>query len=99
MARDLEAYTLGEEPSPFEMMRAPIIEDWMTEVRRVGKEFKLVVKGRARRHPDYDDGDQICTAAICWFDRHSRFARATHRLYVLGEQAGDEIGIDGLDTE
>lgn len=98
LARDIEAYGLGEEPSAFEMMRAPVIESWTTEVRRVGKEFKLVVRGQARRHPDYQDGEDICTAAIHWFDRHARFAQATHRLYVLGEQAGGEVPIDGIDA-
>lgn len=96
LARYLEAYGLGEEPSPFEMARAPIIENWTTEIRRIGKEFKLVVKGRSKKHPDYDDGEDICTAAIHWFDRKARFARSAHRLYMLGEQAGDEIPIDGL---
>ena len=78
------------------MARAPVIEQWSTEVRRVGKEFKLVVKGRSRKHPDYQDGEVICTAAIHWFDRKGRFARSTHRLYVLGEKAGEEIPVDGV---
>ncbi|OSJ32565.1 hypothetical protein BSZ19_18620 [Bradyrhizobium japonicum] len=99
LARDLEAYTLGEEPSAFEQLRAPVIEDWRTEVRRVGKEFKLVVKGHAKKHPDYDDGEDICTAAVFWFDRKERFVRTAHRLYMLAEQAGDEIPVDGIATE
>ncbi|MHC2844917.1 hypothetical protein [Bradyrhizobium diazoefficiens] len=94
---DLESYTLGEEPSAFEQSRAPVIEQWRTEVRRLGKEFKLVVRGQAKRHPDYDDGEDICTAAIHWFDRKGRFARSMHRLYMLGEPAGDEIPIDGVE--
>lgn len=97
LARDLEAYGLGEEPSAFEQLRAPTIENWTTQVRRVGKEFKLVVMGQSRKHPDYDDGEDICTAAIHWFDRKARFARSAHRLYMLGEQAGDEIPVDGVD--
>lgn len=98
LARDLESYALGEEPSAFEQLRAPTIENWSTEIRRVGKEFKLVVKGQARKHPDYDDGEDICTAAIHWFDRKARFARSAHRLYMLAEQAGEEIPIDGIDA-
>ena len=98
LARDIEAYGLGETPSPFEQLRAPTIENWTTQVRRIGKEFKLVVMGQARKHPDYQDGDHICTAAVHWFDRHERFIRTAHRIYVLGEQAGD-IPLDGIDTE
>lgn len=98
LARDLEAYALGETPSPFEQLRAPTIENWTTQVRRVGKEFKLVVMGQAKRHPDYQDGDDICTAAVHWFDRKGRFIRTAHRIYVLGEQAGEEIPIDGIDA-
>lgn len=97
LARDIESYTLGEVPSPFEMLRAPIIMDWATEVRRVGKEFKLVVLGQAKRHPDYDDGEVFCTAAAFWFDRKARFLRTAHRIYALGDQAGDEIPLDGVD--
>lgn len=99
LARDLESYTLGETPSAFEQLRAPTIENWSTAVRPVGKEFKLVIKGQTKRHPDYTDGEDICTAAVMWFDRKGRFARTAHRLYVLGEQAGDEIPIDGIVTE
>lgn len=93
LARDIEAYTFGETPSPFEMLRAPTIEQWRTEVRRVGKQFKLVVKGEARKHPDYQDGEEIRTAAVLWFDRKERFCRTAQRLYVLGEQFGEEIGV------
>lgn len=99
LARDLEAYGLGEVPSAFEMLRAPTIEHWSTEVRAMGKEFKLVIKGQARKHPDYQDGEDICTAAVHWFDRKARFARTAHRVYALGEQRGDEIPVDGIDTE
>ncbi|MGY2938521.1 hypothetical protein ACVWZ6_008123 [Bradyrhizobium sp. GM6.1] len=61
LARDIESYVLGEVPSPFELHRAPVIQEWSTEVRRVAKEFKLVVTGQAKRHPGYADGDLICT--------------------------------------
>lgn len=97
LERDLEAYALGETPSAFEQLRAPVIENWSTEVRRVGKNFKLVVKGQARKHPDYDDGEDICTAAIYWCDRKGRFVRSAHRLYMLGQHEGEEIPIDGVD--
>lgn len=98
LARDIEAYTLGETPSAFEQLRAPTIEAWWTEVRPVGKEFKLVIRGQSKRHPDYDDGEDICTAAVHWFDRKELFAQTAHRLYILGQQRGDEIPIDGIET-
>lgn len=98
LARDIESYTLGEVPSPFEMSRAPVIEDWGTDVRRVGKEFKLVVSGRARKHPDYDDGEAFYTAAVVWFDRKCQFVRTAQRVYALGEPAGDEIPLDVIET-
>ncbi|PSO13793.1 hypothetical protein [Bradyrhizobium sp. MOS003] len=99
LARDIEAYTLGEVPSAFEQLRAPTIEAWWTEIRPIGKEYKLVVRGEPRKHPDYQDGDDICTAAVFWFDRKERFVRTAHRIYMLGEQRGDEIGIDEIDSE
>lgn len=97
LARDIESYVLGEVPSPFELHRAPVIQEWSTEVRRVAKEFKLVVTGQAKRHPGYADGDLICTPAVFWFDRKARFVRTAQRLYKLGEPTGDEIPVDGVD--
>lgn len=97
LVRDIECYTCGEQPSPLLMLRAPRIENWSTEIRPIGKEFKLVVKGQAKGHPDYDDGEYICTAAVLWFDRKSRFVRTARCVYQLGEQAGEEIPIDGVD--
>ena len=87
LLRDLESYACGEIPSALELLRAPLIEDWSTEVRRVGKEFKLVVQGLAKRHPEYDDGEMMGTPAVIWFDRHGRFVRCPMRLYALGHAA------------
>jgi hypothetical protein len=97
LLRDLADYTTGREPSPLLMLRAPVIEDWSTEVRSVGKEFKLVVTGRAKGHPEYADGDMIASAAVLWFDRKLRWIRTAQRVYRLGEHAGDEIPVDGVD--
>ncbi|MCS3893448.1 hypothetical protein M2171_002581 [Bradyrhizobium japonicum USDA 38] len=97
LLRDIESYALGETPSAFEMLRAPKIENWSTQVLRVGKEFKLVARGQVHRHPEHHDGEDISTVAALWFDRHGRFVRTYHRLYALGEPAGDEIPINAVD--
>jgi hypothetical protein len=86
--RDMEAYTAGETPSAMDLLRAPIIDDWTTEVHRVGKEFKLVVKGISRQHPHYPEGEAIFTQALAWFDRKGKFVRTAIRLYALGTPAG-----------
>jgi hypothetical protein len=96
LLNDIHEYSCGEVPSPLQMLMVPVIGEWTTEVRRIGKEFKLIVRGQVRRHPDYDDGDAICTEAVVWFDRKSRWIRTRHRLYALGEPAGEEIGVDGV---
>jgi hypothetical protein len=97
LLRDIESYTCGETPSAMDMLRAPVIDEWICEVRRRGKEFVMVVKGVVKRHPEYTDGDMITTPAVQWFDRKGKFVRTALRLYALGEPAGEEIPIDGVD--
>ena len=87
LAQDIEAYTCGEVPSPLDMLRASSLENWRTEVQHRGNEFVLVVYGDVHKHPDIDDGQNIQTPAIMWFDRKNRFVRTTNRLYALGKQA------------
>lgn len=98
LVRDVEAYTCGEIPSAIAMLRAPRLEDWETNVRRVGKEFKLVLYGVVRGHPNHGDGGWVCTSALVWLDRKMRWARSHSRLYVLGPPGGGEIPIDGIET-
>lgn len=98
LLRDLECYTRGEQPSPLLLLGAPVIEDWSTEVRPLGKEFKMVVTGRAEGHPEYADGDMISTAAVVWFDRKCRWCRTVNRVYRLGEHAGDPVPLGGVDA-
>jgi hypothetical protein len=98
LLRDIEAYTCGLTPSAVSLLRAPTIQNWTTEIRRIGKEFKMVVAGQVIRHPEFLDGEQIYTSAVQWFDRKCRFVRTFNRIYALGEQLGDEISIDGVDV-
>jgi hypothetical protein len=95
LLQDIEAYTCGEVPSPLAMMRAAKMENWVTTVRRRGKEFVFVVKGDVYRHPEIEDGRPISTSAISWFDRHARFCRTNSRVYALGEPAGGDMTVEG----
>jgi hypothetical protein len=94
LLRDIECYTCGEPPSALLMLRAPIIENWSTEVRRRGKEFIMVVRGENMRHPEFQDGSPISTSAIMWFDRKCKFVRTTTRVYALGEPEEREIPVE-----
>jgi hypothetical protein len=94
LLRDIESYTCGEAPSALDTLRAPLIDGWSTEVRRRGKEFVLIVKGSALRHPDFRDGEPIATPAVLWLDRKGRFCRTTQQIYALGEPAEDVGGGD-----
>ena len=98
LLRDVEAYTRGETPSALAMFRATRLEDWEVSVRRHGKEFVLVLYGVVRGHPDHGDGGWVSTSALVWLDRKLRFARSRSRLYVLGQPAGGEIPLDGIDA-
>ncbi|WP_339037510.1 DUF6634 family protein [Bradyrhizobium symbiodeficiens] len=98
LGRDIEAYTCGQVPTPLDLMRAPRLEDWEVSIRRIGKEFKLVLYGVVRDHPYHVDGGWVCTSAVAWFDRKMRWARSHSRLYALGQPAGTQIPIEGVDT-
>ncbi|TYL84327.1 hypothetical protein [Bradyrhizobium cytisi] len=67
-------------------------------MKAIGKEFVLKVRGHVKGHPDpaFQDGDKISTTAVFWFDRKSRWIRTAQRVYLLGEQAGDDIPLDGV---
>ncbi|CUT11488.1 hypothetical protein BF49_2568 [Bradyrhizobium sp.] len=99
LARDIESYACGEEPSPLELMRAPRLDEWSVLVRPRGKEFVLIVEGVVTRHPEFNDGDIGRSGAVTWFDRHRRWIRTPRRLWVLGKHAGEEIPIDGIVTD
>ena len=99
IARDIESYSCGEEPSAFELMRAPRIDEWTALVRPRGKEYVLIVEGIVTGHPEINDGDIGRSGALVWFDRHHRWARSHRRLWVLGQPAGGEIPIDGIETD
>ena len=98
LLNDIENYTCGEVPSPLEVLVAPMIDNWTSKVRRRGQEFICVVKGDVKRHPDFADGAPITTGAVLWFDRKGRFVRTGARVFNLGEQAGQEIPIEGIDV-
>lgn len=98
LARDVQDYTCGRSPSPLVLLRAPRIEFWETEVRPIGKEFKLVVRGRAWGHREIEDGEEFLSAAVMWFDRKGRFFRTANSTYALGEPNGDPIPVDGIDA-
>jgi len=82
--KDIEAYLSGEVPSPLDMQRAAKLDNWVTSVRRRGKEFVMVLCGDVSRHPQIEDGGNIHTSAVLWLDRHARFCRTVRRVYALG---------------
>ena len=90
---DIQVYECGQIPSSIEMDEAAKLENWSTAVRRDGDEFLLVVRGDVYGHPEIDDGQNIRTSAIVWFDRKCRFVRTRNRLYQLGKPA-DKEGFD-----
>ncbi|CUT14514.1 hypothetical protein BF49_5594 [Bradyrhizobium sp.] len=99
LARDIESYACGEEPSEMEILRAARIDEWTALVRQRGKEFILIVEGIVTGHPEINDSAIGRSGAIVWFDRHHRWARSHRRLWVLGHHAGEEIPLDGIVTD
>jgi hypothetical protein len=91
---DIQVYQCGQIPSSIEMEESAKLENWSTADRRHGDEFVLVGLGDVAGHPEIDDGQHTQTSAIVWFDRKRRFVRTTNRMYVLGQPASDNEGID-----
>lgn len=75
LRNDIASYTCGHVPSALTLLRAPMIENWSTSVRRRGMASVLVVSGDVYRRAGFDDGEQIHTSAVAWFDRKRRFVR------------------------
>jgi hypothetical protein len=96
LLRDMADYSCGRSPSP--SVRVPKIEFWETEVRMVGKDYKLVIRGRVWGHREIEDGEEFCSAAVMWLDRNGRFFRTAGNIYALGEPNGDPIPLDGADV-
>jgi hypothetical protein len=53
---------------------------------------------RCRRHPKHPPGKQIETREVVWIDRQWSWARTASRVYELGDPAGREIPIGGIDV-
>ena len=98
LAADIESYLCGEVPSPLDMTRAVRVERWYPLICHRGKEFVMVIIGDVYQHPDNDDGMNVQSPAVQWFDRNERFFRTTGRLYALGRKIGHAIpGTSGDD--
>src|SRR3954449_7373869 len=94
LERDVESYTCGETPSKMEMHRAPRLENWSVQIKRIGESFALALNGNVYGHSQHAEGSRICTSAVAWFDRHGRFCRTRNRVYALGKSARGDIPIE-----
>ena len=91
-------FTCGEEPSPLLMLRGRSSKTGRRRCARRGKEFILVVSGQVRGHHGIPDGEHITAGADVWFDRRGRWVRTHTRLFALGEPAGEEIPLEGIES-
>ena len=103
LQREFESYLKGEKPSPLELARAPLLQNWRAAVMH----FKhgadplrmiLVLVGSVTGHPQHADSRTIRTSQLIWLDRDRKWARTWNRVYRLGERASDEIdtGSEGV---
>jgi len=96
LRREFESYLKGETPSPLELERAPLLQNWCTAVMHFthGEDplhMILVLVGSVVGHPQHADNRTIRTSQLIWLDRNREWARTWNRVYRLGERAGDEI--------
>jgi hypothetical protein len=95
LKRDFGSYLKGEEPSPLELDRAPVLENWRAifvhAARGVDpKDILLVLVGSVAGHPQHADGTRIHTSQLIWLDRNRKWARSWNRVYRLGARGNDE---------
>jgi hypothetical protein len=95
LQRVFEAYLDGETPSPLDLARAPLLENWRVAIVQIKDADPLrllpVLVGSVTGHPQHGDTRTIRTSQLIWLDRNRRWARTWNRVYRLGERAGDEI--------
>ena len=96
LQRAFESYLKGETPSPLDLARAPLLENWrmaIVHVKRDADRLRLlpVLVGSVVGHPQHGDAGKIRTSQLIWLDRNRRWARTWNRVYRLGERADDEI--------
>jgi len=99
LRNDFESYLRSEHPPLSEMERAPLLEEWIPAISRApsGGAYRLTLVGRPVGHPLQPDGKQMETDEVVWLDRMGRWARTKSKLWRLGNPAGSEIPIDGMD--
>lgn len=95
---DIESYLSGKQPSPEQLAAGPRLDDWVVKIRRgPGGEFEMTLQGRVTGHRRMLDGTEATTTPVIWLDRKHKWARTLNTLYALGEPAGEEIPLDGVD--
>jgi hypothetical protein len=95
LQRAFESYLKGETPSPLELERAPLLEDWRVVIAHTQNDaapfqFLAVLTGSVTGHPLLGDTRTIRTSQLVWLDPNRQWARTFNRVYRLGKRAGDE---------
>lgn len=99
LQNDMAAYMRGEQPPAEQLTAAPRFSGWVATITRgPSGEYEMTLIGRATGHPYLLDGKDATTSPILWLDRKGRWARSQNRLWKLGEPAGEEVPIDGVDA-
>lgn len=68
-------YLRGETPTAFELMEAPLIDEWTIHI--VDEHAEMIGIVSEKRHQ---------TSRLVWLDRNFAWARTEERLYRLGQQ-------------
>jgi hypothetical protein len=99
---DIEHYFRGGLPSPVELARAALLENWrvVLSCELTGKPSYLAgdmsLIGHAKGHPKHVDGKLITTATLVWLDRRAKWARTRDIIWRLGDRSAPPSGADEL---
>lgn len=99
---DIEHYFRGGLPSPVELARAALLENWrvVLSCELTGNPSSLAgdmsLIGHVMDHPKHADGKLIRTATLVWLDRRRKWARTKDIIWRLGERSAPPSGADEL---
>jgi hypothetical protein len=98
LKQDVEKWLSGLYPDSLLLAAAPVLHEWKVIWKPTNSITIMKIEGIISGSPTKTDGDAVRTAPIALLDRKFTWARTVNTLYVLGQQAGEEIGF-GVDLD
>lgn len=89
---DVERWLKGMYPGKRMIFNAPVLHEWKIVWRPMNGITIMKIEGIISGSPTTTDGDVVRTAPIALLDRKFEWCRTLNTLYLLRQQAGEDIG-------